>query len=49
MITKQKYIIQCREMRGVDTFIVETMIELLSTLDRYMKEFGPVDLLYRVE
>jgi hypothetical protein len=35
-------------MRSVDTIVVDNSMSLLDWLNRYMAQFGPVDLLYRV-
>lgn len=44
----EKYMIQCRDMRHVDTFVVKDFMEMLRLLERYVWQFGPIDLLYRV-
>ena len=45
---KYRYIIQCQQMQKENIIEVDDLHEFLKLLERYMIQFGPIDLLYNV-
>ena len=43
---RYRYVIHCQKMEREEAFVVKDLFEMLRIPERYVVQFGPIDLLY---